>query len=130
MEFKIAPMFHLLKIAQTVVKTREDIYAEFCNNINMLPHELETWLKTTTSQAPAESDKPELVIDKKVSRKIFKVLLKKKYMLTKGDYACMEKVSNSIQNIYQQKPQDNILQSNWRYALMNLGHDPDKVAAQ
>ena len=120
-------MFHLLKIAQTVVKTREDIYAEFYNIINMAPQELESWLKTTTSLAPADSNESEFNIDHKFSRKILKILLKKKYMLTKGDYTSMEKVSYDISSIYQKKPLENIPESNWRYALMNLAHDPCKL---
>ena len=122
-------MFHLLKLAQTVVKTREDIYAEFFNYINMSAQELDSWLQTAHSKAPDEGSALELIVDKKTSKKILKILLKKKYMLTKGDYTCMEKASNDIQHIYQKKPQENTSHSNWRYALMNLGHDPTKIAA-
>jgi len=121
-------MFHLLKLAQTVVKTREDIYAEFYTHINMSPQELENWLKTIISKTPDEGSESEFIVDKKVSRKIVKILLKKKYMLTKGDYTCMEKASHDIQNIYQQKTHDNISQLNWEFALKNLGHDPAKIA--
>ncbi|PIQ22785.1 MAG: DNA-binding protein [Cytophagales bacterium CG18_big_fil_WC_8_21_14_2_50_42_9] len=119
-------MFHLLKLAQTVVKTREDVYAEFYSQVNLSAQELENWLKTATSKIPDEGSELELIIDKKISRKVARILRKKKYMLTKGDYAGMEQVSNAIQNIYQKKPRADISESNWRYALMNLGHDPEK----
>ena len=122
-------MLHLLKFSNTVVKTREDVYAEFRTLINMSPLELEKWLETKTSKAPAEDNgESELIIDKKTSLKIIKVLMKKKFMLTKGDYECMERVTNHIGELYQNKPDiDNLVISNWRYALMNLGHDPLKV---
>jgi hypothetical protein len=121
-------MLHLLKFANTVVKTREDIFADFRTRVNMSPLELEKWLETKTSKAPAEeSCESELVIDKKTSHKIIKILMKRKVMLTKGDYECMERVANHIDKLYNSKPEENILVSNWRYSLMNLGHDPYKV---
>lgn len=121
-------MLHLLKFANTIVKTREDIYAEFRTKVNMSPLEIEKWLETKTSGVPGEeSCQSEFLIEKKTSQKIIRILLKRKVMLTKGDYECMEKVSNHINKLYEHKPEDNILVSNWRYALMNLGHDPYKV---
>ena len=121
-------MLHLLKFAQTTVRTREDVYAEFRTMINMSPQELEKWLATKMSKAPAaEAGESELVIDKKISRKLVKILLKRKFMLTKGEYEYMDKIINHINVLYSHKPNDNILESHWRYALMNLGHDPVKV---
>jgi hypothetical protein len=121
-------MLHLLKLTQATVRTREDVYAEFRSLINMSPLELEKWLETKTSKAPAtEVVESELIIDKKISRKLIKILRKRKYMLTKGEYECMDKIINHIQKLYRHKPNDNILVSDWRYALMNLGHDPMKV---
>jgi hypothetical protein len=121
-------MLHLLKFANGSVKTREDIYAGFRTKVNMSPLEIEKWLESRTSKAPGEESRlSEFVIDKKTSLKIIKILLKRKVMLTKGDYDCMEKVTNHIDRLYDHKPEDNMLVSNWRYALMNLGHDPYKV---
>jgi hypothetical protein len=121
-------MLHLLKFANTVVKTREDIFTEFRSKVNMSPLEIENWLDTKTSKAPAEeSCQSEFLIEKKVSQKIIRILLKRKVLLTKGDYECMEKVVHHIDQLYDHKPQENMLVSNWRYALMNLGHDPYKV---
>lgn len=121
-------MLHLLKFANATVKTREDIYAGFRTKVNMSPLEIEKWLESRTSKAPGEeSSLSEFVIDKKTSLKIIKILLKRKVMLTKGDYECMEKVANHIDRLYDHKPEENMLVSNWRYALMNLGHDPYRV---
>jgi hypothetical protein len=121
-------MLHLLKFANTIVKTREDIFAEFRAKVNMSPLEMEKWLETKTSKIPGEeSCQSEFIIDKRTSQKIIKILLKRKVMLTKGDYECMEKVNNHISKLYNHKPEDNMLVSNWRYTLMNLGHDPYKV---
>ena len=122
-------MLHLLKFAQTTVRTREDVYAEFRTMINMSPQELEKWLETKTSKATAaDAGGSELVIDKKISRKLVKILLKRKFMLTKGEYEYMDKIINHINVLYSHKPTtDNILESHWRYALMNLGNDPVKV---
>jgi hypothetical protein len=121
-------MLHLLKFANTVVKTREDIFAGFRTKVNMSPLEIEKWLETKTSKAPGqESCQSAFVIDKKTSQKIIKILLKRKVLLTKGDYECMEKVVHHIDKLYEHKPEDNMLVSNWRYALMNLGHDPFRV---
>ena len=121
-------MLHLLKKAQTGVRTREDVYAEFSALVNMSPLELENWLETKTSKIPGEETREsELVIDKKFSRKLIKILLKRKVMLTKGEYECMDTIVNHIKKLYNHKPAEDILTSDWRYALMNLGHDPLKV---
>lgn len=121
-------MLHLLKFANSVVKTREDIYTEFRSKVNMSPLEIEKWLETKTSRsAGQESCQAEFVVDKKTSQKIIRILLKRKVLLTKGDYACMEKVIQHIDALYAHKPKDNTLVSTWRYALMNLGHDPYQV---
>ena len=121
-------MLHLLKKAQTGVRTREDVYAEFRALVNMSPLELENWLETKTSRIPSqETRESELVIDKKFSRKLIKILLKRKVMLTKGEYEYMDTVVNHIKKLYNHKPAEDILTSDWRYALMNLGHDPLKV---
>ncbi|GEO03146.1 DNA-binding protein [Adhaeribacter aerolatus] len=121
-------MLHLLKKAQTGVRTREDVYTEFKTLVNMSPLELENWLETKTSRTPGQDTcESELVIDKKISRKLIKILLKKKIMLTKGEYECMDTIVNHINQLYNHKPTNDILVSNWRYALMNLGHDPLKV---
>jgi hypothetical protein len=121
-------MLHLLKFANTIVRTREDLYAEFRTKVNMSPQEIEKWLETKTSKAPGvESCPAAFVIDKKTSLKIIKMLLKRKVLLTKSDYECMGKVSRHIDTLYGHKPEGNVLLSHWRYALMKLGHDPYKV---
>lgn len=121
-------MLHLLKFARTVVKTREDVYLEFKTLVNMSALELENWLKNKIAKAPIEeTTNPDLVVDKKISRKLNKILGKRKVMLTKGEYECMEKVTLQINKLYELKPTDEELLNNWRCALMNLGHDPLKT---
>jgi len=121
-------MLHLLKISKAVIKTREDIYLEFKTLVNMSPLEFEKWLETKTARIPAEENpESELIIDRKLSRKLIKILLKRKFMLTKGDYECLEKITNHINQLYKNKPTADMLLSRWRYALMNLGHDPLKL---
>ena len=97
--------------------------------VNMSPLELEKWLETKTTHSPAaESPESELIIDAKLSKKLIKILLKRKFMLTNGDYECLEKITNHINQLYKHKPAENLPLSSWRYALMNLGHDPLKAS--
>ena len=121
-------MLHLLKIAQTVIKMPTDIFTEFQVYNNMSAGELEEWFKSETLKTLANANSDlDFVIDKKVTQKIIKILLKKKFRLTKGDFTCLEKVNNLIASIYPKKPAGDLTHSNWRYALMHLGHDPLKI---
>ena len=121
-------MLHLLKIAQTVIKTPADILTEFQVYNNMSVVELEKWSKSDAFKTSAnEVSELDIVIDKRITQKIIKILLKKKFRLTKGDFTCLEKVNNLIAAIYQKKPTGDFTQSDWRYALMSLGHDPLKI---
>jgi len=122
-------MLHLLKIGQTVIKTPTDIFTEFQVYNNMSALELENWFKSEAFKTPAKAGcDVDFVIDKKVTQKLIKIIFKKKYRLTKGDFTCMEKVNNLIATIYQKKPNSDLTHTKWRYALMNLGHDPLKIA--
>ena len=122
-------MLHLLKIGQTVIKTPTDIFREFQVYNNMSAVELEKWFKSEAFKTPANADNDAgFVIDSKVTQKLIKIISKKKYRLTKGDFTCLEKVNNLIATIYLKKPNGDLMHTNWRYALMNLSHDPLKIA--
>jgi hypothetical protein len=121
-------MLHLLKIAQTVIKTPTDIFTEFQVYNNMSAGELEKWFKSETLKTLANANSNlDFAIDKKLTQKIIKILLKKKFRLTKGDFTCLEKVNNLIASIYLKKPAGDLTHSDWRNALMHLGHDPLKI---
>ena len=59
-------------------------------------------------------------------RRIVEILAKNKSDYTDGDIEHMGRVVNYVRRHQAQKPNGDVEDSNWRYSLMNWGHDPLK----
>ncbi|GAA2585550.1 DUF3140 domain-containing protein [Winogradskya consettensis] len=104
-----------------------DTYADFRSAVNMTPAELDKWLATDESHSvgqkgPAGGES----VGHDSGRKIVKLLHTKKADLTDTDTAHMAKVVGYVHRHLAQRPSGDIEESNWRYSLMNWGHDPLK----
>ncbi|AKK27754.1 DUF3140 domain-containing protein [Mycobacterium sp. EPa45] len=75
-----------------------DAAPEFDAVVNMTATELEKWLDTDESKDVGQ----------------------------KSDYAHMRKVVGYAKRHLAQRPSGDVSDSNWRYSLMNWGHDPTK----
>ena len=104
---------------------KEETYQDFKELVNLQPKELEDFLETEESKDVGDSDGGEST-GHKSGRKILKIKDKKKAELTDSDYEHMNKVVGYINRHLAQKPKGDIEDSNWRYSLMNWGHDPLK----
>jgi hypothetical protein len=62
----------------------------------------------------------------KSGRRIVSLKRTKKADLTDGDYQHMNKVVGYVHRHLAQHPSGDIEDSNWRYSLMNWGHEPLK----
>lgn len=60
----------------------------------------------------------------KSGKKIIELLDKKKGDLTPADLKHVHKVVGYIKRHLAQRPDGDISETNWRYSLMNWGHDP------
>lgn len=120
-------MLHLLKLSKTVVKTKEQIHAEFREFINMGAGELGKFLYSPESKLvdaePMETD----ISARKGGDRTIKILRKKRFELTKTNYEHMERATAFITKKLSEQPEGDISESVWRYSLMSWGHDPMKT---
>ncbi|MCP3734877.1 DUF3140 domain-containing protein [Sphingomonas sp. RP10(2022)] len=109
----------------------ETIYQDFAEVVNMAPAELERFLDTDDSkrvgwkgedgQGSGES------VGHKSGKRIVTIKRTKKADLTDDDYAHMKKVVAYVRrHLAQGGPARDKAHSDWRYSLMNWGHDPEK----
>ena len=95
--------------------------------MNIPPKKLDRWLETDESKKVGfkERGKGESV-GHESGRKILEILAKRKDRYTTEDVSHIHKVVGYVKRHLAQKPKGDITASNWRYSLMNWGHDPAK----
>ena len=101
----------------------------FQDAVNMTPAKLERWLDSADSKRVGfkGSDGAESV-GHHSGRRIVELLRKKKTELAAADFAHMKKVAGYVHRHLAQRPEGEIGETNWRYSLMNWGHDPAAAA--
>lgn len=104
---------------------KSEVYDEFRDCVNMQPKELEDWLDTDESKSVGDGDGGES-IGHRSGRRIVEIKRASKSDLTDSQYEHMQKVVGYIHRHLAQKPDGDIKESDWRYSLMNWGHDPTK----
>ncbi|WP_174292673.1 DUF3140 domain-containing protein [Sphingomonas bacterium] len=109
----------------------EQTHREFNEAVNMTPAALEKWLDTEDSKrvgwkgADGKGDGES--VGHESGRRIVELKHKKKADLSDDDYAHMTKVLGYIhRHSAQGGPAKDKEHSDWRYSLMNWGHDPLK----
>ncbi|GAB5414187.1 MAG: DUF3140 domain-containing protein [Congregibacter sp.] len=105
-------------------KTREEIWDQWKERVNIAPAELEEWLETDESESVGDSSEGEST-GHKSGRKIVEIQRTNKEDLTDDQWEHMAKVVGYInRHCAQGGPGENVESSAWRYSLMNWGHDP------
>ena len=104
---------------------KDETYDEFYDCVNMQPKELEDWLDTEESKSVGDSDGGEST-GHKSGRRIVEIKNTKKADLTDSQYDHMSKVVGYIHRHLAQRPDGDVEETDWRYSLMNWGHDPLK----
>ena len=106
---------------------QQSTYEDFREAVNMAPKELEDWLGTDDSARVGykEHDGDESV-GHASGRHIVEIRRKKKDEMTADDVAHMEKVAGFVHRHMAQRPDGDVAHTDWRYSLMNWGHDPLK----
>lgn len=105
----------------------KDALKNFKKLVNMSGSQIEKWLETDESKDVGfkEDGKGESV-GHKSGRKIVKLLDKNQGEMTDADLKHVHKVVGYIKRHLAQKPDGDVSETNWRYSLMNWGHDPKK----
>ncbi|WP_113911328.1 DUF3140 domain-containing protein [Roseovarius dicentrarchi] len=107
-------------------KSRDDIWREWRDLVNMAPQELEEWLQTDDSKSVGDSDSGEST-GHASGRRIIDIKRTNKDQLTDSQWDHMAKVVGYInRHTAQGGPDEDKQHSDWRYSLMNWGHDPLK----
>ena len=105
---------------------KEEVYQEFNEKVNMAPAELEDWLKTEESKSVGADSGDGESVGHKSGKKIIHIKHTQKSDLSSEQYRHMQKVVGYINRHLAQQPKSDVKDSNWRYSLMNWGHDPLK----
>lgn len=107
-------------------KTKEQIWDEWRELVNMAPAKIEDWLETEESKSVGDSDGSEST-GHKSGRRIVKIRRTDKDDLTDDHWDHMATVVGYIKrHLSQGGPSEDVENSDWRYSLMNWGHDPLK----
>ena len=104
----------------------DDTRTEFNDVVNMTASELERWLKSDESKEVGQKSGNGESTGHASGRRIIELLRTKKDDLSGDDYAHMRKVVGYAKRHLAQKPSGEVDHTNWRYSLMNWGHDPKK----
>ena len=106
-------------------RSRDETYDEFYDCVNMQPKELEDWLETDESKSVGDSDSGEST-GHRSGRRIVEIKRTKKDELTDSQWDHMDKVIGYVHRHTAQRPDGDVENTDWRYSLMNWGHDPMK----
>jgi hypothetical protein len=107
-----------------MAKSDEQVIEEFGEAVNMSRKELEEWLQTDESKSVGQGSGESKGHES--GRRIVEILGKNKSEYTDDDIEHMGRVVGYVRRHQAQKPQGEVEDSNWRYSLMNWGHDPLK----
>ncbi|MDT3316318.1 DUF3140 domain-containing protein [Microbacterium sp. KSW4-11] len=105
---------------------RQRITTDFDEAVNMTAAEIEKWLDTDESKSVGQKSGGGESTGHASGRRIVKILRKKKADLTDSDYAHMKKVHGYVARHSKQRPKGDVEDTDWRFSLMNWGHDPLK----
>lgn len=107
-------------------KSKEEIWSQWKQLVNMTATTLEDWLQTDESKSVGDSDGGEST-GHKSGRRIVKIKQTNKVDITDDQWEHMAKVVGYIKrHLAQGGPKEDVEHSPWRYSLMNWGHDPLK----
>ena len=101
----------------------DEVWDDWRESVTMAPKELERWLETDESRRVGDGDGGEST-GHRSGRRIVTILRTRKDDLTLDDVRWMQKVVGFVHRHLAQRPTGDVEGSDWRYSLMNWGHDP------
>ena len=111
-----------------MAKSKDETWDEWNELVNMAPKELEDWLDTDESQSVGADSGDGESTGHKSGKRIVAIKRTAKDDLSDDDWDHMRKVTGYInRHKAQGGPDEDVEHSDWRYSLMNWGHDPLKA---
>ncbi|MGW5188152.1 DUF3140 domain-containing protein [Kribbella sp. NPDC004138] len=106
---------------------QDDVRSDFHDVVNMTSKQLEKWLDTDESKRVGQkSGSDSESVGHRSGRRIIDLLNTGRDDLSDADYAHMRKVVGYVHRHRKQRPSGDVAGTDWRYSLMNWGHDPTK----
>ena len=106
---------------------RKKTIADFKQAVNMTPAQLEKWLASEDSRRVGQKHGAGESVGHQSGRRIIELLQRPAVELSEDDLAHMGKVVGYVHRHLAQGPsKSDPATSDWRYSLMNWGHDPQK----
>ena len=108
-------------------KSKDEIWEEWGELVNMAPKELEDWLDTEESKSVGADSGDGESKGHKSGKRIVEIKRTNKDDMTDDEWDHVRKVVGYIKrHTSQGGPDKDVEHSDWRYSLMNWGHDPLK----
>lgn len=104
----------------------QETLEDFRDAVNMAPAELEEWLDTEESRSVGSKTNGGESVGHRSGRRILEIQDKNKPDYSEADVDHMQEVVGYVRRHLAQRPQGDVEETDWRYSLMNWGHDPLK----
>lgn len=105
----------------------DQVIKDFRRVVNLKRDQLERWLSLPDSKKLGFKDEiKEGTVGHESGKRILKILSKRRDKYTDDDLRHMQTVVGFVRKHKKEKPPGDVFASNWRYSLMNWGHDPMK----
>ena len=109
-------------VKRRTTKHNEQTVCEFRLMVNISSEHLSRWLNTAESRKLFLAD----ATNDLNGTSVLTLLKRRKDKYTESDFDQMQTVVDAIKQRLEKRPKGDIVASNWRYSLMNWGHDPTK----
>ena len=109
-----------------MAKSRDEAWDEWRELVNMAPGEIEDWLETDESKSVGADAGDGESKGHKSGKRIVEIKRTNKDDMDEDDWDHVREVVGYIKRHKAQGPDGEVEHSDWRYSLMNWGHDPLK----
>lgn len=103
---------------------QHDVIVAFRRHVNMTESEIAEWLHTPEARAAGLGDGSYTPEDGPVAQRVITLLGKRDEQYDDEEVAFMRETVDAIDQLLQRRPPQDEPVSEWRYQLMNRGHDP------
>ena len=102
------------------------LFSDFARVVNMPVGQLERWLETERSKNVGRHKGQRESHGHAAGRRIVRLLRTPRADFTADDLVHMRKVIQHVERQLKHRPRGDISETDWRFALMNWGHDPQR----
>lgn len=103
---------------------REELFTDFARHVNMPAGQLERWLQTERSRNVGRHKGQRESHSHAAGRRTLRILRKPRSDFTADDLVHMRRTIHHIDRQLKHRPLGDVSNTDWRFALMNWGHDP------